>query len=324
MTSGSDRETLILNSNKLAMDYLREDNYKESLALLKKAEALLSVSEEGDKLDRTRLLCITLNNLGCYYKRRRQPNVALHYIQQALDLEVEAGRDLVSVAGTHLNLCAIYSQAGKHFEALHHANDALELIQTAMENSVPSNGSTALTTLVIAYHNVGVELEYQNRLSDAVEAYTKGHEAALQYLGPSHGLTDSISTSKSAAITRFRNLNSFTEVRKSSRDRTRVPSHDHITVLISSQSRRRAKSSAKVSESPPRKLPALRGREGQEARKSVIFPDFQPIESFAFLGSSTAEKPKFRATHRKTMEGAIAGTRKLTSPMEKLKAYHHS
>lgn len=321
MTTLGDRETLILSSNKLAMDYLREDNFKESLALLKKAEALLSVDDEGE-LNRARLMCITLNNLGCYYKRRRQPNVALNYIKQALELEIENGKDLVSVAGTHLNICAIYSQAGKHFEALQHANDALQLVHTAIEGATPSTGFTALTTLVIAYHNVGVELEYQNRLADAVEAYTKGHEAAVQYLGATHGLAVNIASSKAAAITRLRNINNFTEVRKSRRDRTRVPSHDQTSVLLSAPSRR-TKSSIKTSESPRRRLPSLHHKETPvlKERRSALFPDFHSIESFTFLKPSTSEKPKFRATHRRVMEDAIAGTRKFASPVEKLKAY---
>ena len=98
MSAVDDRETLVLNCNKTAMDYLREDDFKEALALLKKAEALLNSLEEGENAQkRLKLLGITYNNFGCFYKRKKQPNVALYYLQKALHIEAAQEEDQVNV-----------------------------------------------------------------------------------------------------------------------------------------------------------------------------------------------------------------------------------
>jgi len=84
------------------------------------------------------LLGITYNNLGCYYKKRNKPNVALKYLEQALNIEMETEPDNINVAGTHLNLCAILSQVRKHGRALHHAKEALKLLLAGQGEDQPS------------------------------------------------------------------------------------------------------------------------------------------------------------------------------------------
>lgn len=98
------------------------EQYKESLELLKKAEKLISDELKNAPKDQrvNQLAGITFNNIGCYYKKYRngrlrtnKPKVALNYLRNALELEVYNVEDWISTAGTHLNMCAIYSFLGK-------------------------------------------------------------------------------------------------------------------------------------------------------------------------------------------------------------------
>ena len=73
----------------------------------------LTLNIDDERLNK--LLAITLNNIGCYYRRIDKPNVALKYLKKALEVEVFSLDDKASVAGTHLNICAIFSQLKKYF-----------------------------------------------------------------------------------------------------------------------------------------------------------------------------------------------------------------
>jgi hypothetical protein len=42
------------------------------------------------KDDFNKLFSLTMNNLGCYYKKMFKPNVALKYMKQALENEEES------------------------------------------------------------------------------------------------------------------------------------------------------------------------------------------------------------------------------------------
>ena len=73
------------------------------MEFLKKAEVLGQNSIE--------LKAITYNNMACYYRRIGKLQTALTYLQQALMLENRIERSQ-TVADTHLNICAVYSQLG--------------------------------------------------------------------------------------------------------------------------------------------------------------------------------------------------------------------
>ena len=71
-------ENLILSCNRVAMDHLKADNFEAAFQLLKKAEdTLMSKSSYNG---RQKLFSITMNNLGCYYKRKGNPSTALQYL----------------------------------------------------------------------------------------------------------------------------------------------------------------------------------------------------------------------------------------------------
>ena len=162
--------------------------------LLKKAEEILNSDEHEIIPNRLKLMGITLNNLGCYYKRKKQPKVALTFLQQALEVELQTESDNVNLAGSHLNICAVYSSLSKHKEALGHARQALTLLEGVKddENYSFEKTVTMLTSLVITYFNVGVELEHLKKYSESHSYYQSGYELAYKELGSRHPLTISL------------------------------------------------------------------------------------------------------------------------------------
>ncbi|CAJ1371175.1 unnamed protein product, partial [Effrenium voratum] len=191
-----DYEQLVLNSNKEGMDFLRKGQYKQAFEQLKYAEAVV-VSKQG-KDEPTNLMSVTCNNLGCYYKKVGKLHAALSYLRKALKIEVSLQTDDVTVAGTHLNVCAILSKLDKHDKALQHALCALELISSR----VNAEGTTQdeYSVLAIAYHNVAVERDYLHQLQEAAAAYQQGHQVAKKCLGDQHPLTQTLAKNANAAV----------------------------------------------------------------------------------------------------------------------------
>ena len=94
------------------MEELRKNQYASSYNLLKQAEAILRVNSKSNLAvsEYNRLYSLTMNNLGCYYKKINKPNVALNYLKNALKCEIDSKQPLESIASTKLNICAILSQ----------------------------------------------------------------------------------------------------------------------------------------------------------------------------------------------------------------------
>merc|ERR1719316_1825895 len=109
------------------MDALRNNQQKTAFEQFKYAEAIL-IAKQKDEGDNTSLLAVTCNNLGCYYKKVGKLHGALSYLRRALKMEVELNTHEVTLAGTHLNICAILSKLEKHDKAVQHALSALELM----------------------------------------------------------------------------------------------------------------------------------------------------------------------------------------------------
>ena len=68
--------------------------------------------------ERNFYLGLTLNNLGCFYQQTKKPNVALHCLLDVLECEKKMKDNSLSLSSTNLNICAIYSNLGKHEIAL--------------------------------------------------------------------------------------------------------------------------------------------------------------------------------------------------------------
>lgn len=182
----TDFQERVISMNKNAMNIIKSNNYKTSLQLLKDSLNLLSLAKVCDL--KFKLLAMTQNNLGCIYKRRKKPSTALKYLQQASESEKKAFIDNVARAGTHLNICAIFSSLNKHKKALEQSQKALDLLK------VSEKTENFLTTLVIAYHNIAVEHEFLKDFKIALEFYKLAWETGDQELGSDHPLTLSSKT----------------------------------------------------------------------------------------------------------------------------------
>merc|ERR1712187_468336 len=104
------------------------------------------------------LRAVTYNNMGCFYKSMGRLHTALQYLRKAQKIEERSNGRCQNPAGTHLNLCALLSQMGKHQEALQHADRALKQLEAAPQQE--SNGGSSESLICVAYFNMGAEFEH--------------------------------------------------------------------------------------------------------------------------------------------------------------------
>jgi len=158
---------------------------KKAKTLLEEAETLTGKNSCIPKsARRSKLRAVTLNNLGCFYKQMSKPHTAHKYLERALEIEATTP-ECDNPAGTHLNLCAILSQLGRHAEALEHAECALELLSDGTPSS-EKNPATSITA--IAYYNKAVEQEYLRLGEQALKSYSEAFQVAAKELGQKHPL----------------------------------------------------------------------------------------------------------------------------------------
>lgn len=112
----------------------------------------------------------------------------------ALKYNKKVSDDEINQSSTHLNICACFSQTGQHDKAYQHAKLALKLLPAAhkrMKNRLLEEGDVLpayvkkeyeekrknlIMTLIIAYHNAGVECEYLEKYDEALHHYKNGYE----------------------------------------------------------------------------------------------------------------------------------------------------
>lgn len=166
-------QELVLGCNKLAMDYLRKENFAGSLHLLRRAQDILGLPHPLSS--KIKLLSITYNNLGCFYKKVGKYNLALQFLQKAIEIGSNSPTDFSSQAGTHLNICAIKSQLGNHDEAVKSVQRAIRFLLEAEKFEKTPN---IINTAAIAYYNAGIEYELLGNINKALEHYRLGIEKA--------------------------------------------------------------------------------------------------------------------------------------------------
>jgi len=183
--------------NLLAMTYLQQEDFVMVHELLKKAE-ILTERDDGGR-------AVTYNNLACYFRRQGKLHSALKSLQKALKVE-QSLEKVENHADTHLNLCAVMSQLGRHAAALEHAQSALILLQEELfpglgdiKSTVKELSADRIAVLSIAYHNIGVEQEFLRRNSQALLSYRRGVELSENHLGSEHGITITLRNSFIAA-----------------------------------------------------------------------------------------------------------------------------
>ena len=108
-----------------------------ALELLKKAEVLT--------VRHRQYRAVTLNNFGCYYRKKGKLRTALSYMENAIKLE-NGLVDVKSAADSHLNMCTILSELDRHDKAHKHALIALKYMLTELFG--PANAQVANSSLV--------------------------------------------------------------------------------------------------------------------------------------------------------------------------------
>lgn len=190
--------------NILAVYYLKKEDINSALDLLKKSEELCENNELGQAM--------TFNNMACYYRRIGKMKTALNFLQRALTIESRLQRPEIQ-ADTHLNICAVLSQLGKHELALNHAMSAVILLQEMMlrkkldpkgsyddDDDTPAppkkgdkdQNKDKVAVLAIAYHNMGVEQEFLKSYPAAILSYKKAVNFAEKHLGADDGITQNL------------------------------------------------------------------------------------------------------------------------------------
>jgi tetratricopeptide (TPR) repeat protein len=188
-------QDLILSCNKDGMELLRNGRTKDAFDNFKYAEAILLANQKES--DNTSLLAITCNNLGCYYMKVRKFHGALSYLRRALKMEVELKTEETTLAGTHLNLCAILSKLEKPRKAVQHALCALELMHKRISSSEGVVSQDDYATLAVAYHNIGqcrlmqtdAQTSELQQTDQAATAFQTGYQIATRFLGEAHPLS---------------------------------------------------------------------------------------------------------------------------------------
>jgi hypothetical protein len=132
-------------------------------------------------------IILFLNHSFYIFQRTGKLKIALTYLEEALKIELELDNPQ-SLSDTHLNMCAVLSQLEKHEEALEHVLMSIMLLQDEFlqgeskkkkaeqrkqtrryfEEADTQKGSfeDRIAVLAIAYHNLGVEMEYLKRVGD--------------------------------------------------------------------------------------------------------------------------------------------------------------
>lgn len=188
-------ESAVLSCNALAMQQLRKDNFTHSLALLHRAQDTLRRA----KVAPHKLLTITLNNLGCYYKKLGKLHLSLQCLTEALELPALIPIDQINLAGTHLNACAISSQVHQHGTALKHAYAAIALLQ---ETELLDRSIDVKHTLAVAYHNAAIEHELLAHFGRASELYEKALQVSEEHVGRNSLVTQAILGNYNALMAR--------------------------------------------------------------------------------------------------------------------------
>ena len=197
--SVEETEEIAANFNQKAMSCLESNNFNNALSLLHQASYLLKNKKLTEAV--IRLKCITLNNLGCVYKRLERPKKALQFLNEALSLGYKFSTE-VDMAGIHLNICAIKSLLSAHEEALFHALKGLKIAQ-----QVFTIDSKNIHTVLSGYFQSAHEYVFLHKNKEAAKYFTHGYDLACTHLGRSH-----FTTSKFYKAMHDKGLKDFTKI----------------------------------------------------------------------------------------------------------------
>ena len=112
----------IVEYNRIAITYLKAKKPEAAYNLLDRAEKTLKSREIPHN---HKLWGVTLNNLGCYYKHIRKPQIALHYFDRASNIRPTSGTDKLNMAGIYLNISSVKDELGQHSSSAAYAHRAI-------------------------------------------------------------------------------------------------------------------------------------------------------------------------------------------------------
>jgi tetratricopeptide (TPR) repeat protein len=184
------KEEVVISYNKLAMEQLQQDKFELSMSYLK--QALMGIKSITEEIQKSKLMAITFNNLGCLFKRTKNYSEALKYLFKAIDLENKLPNEAATIAGAHLNICSILSQQKDHVKAIRHGLRSIFLLK-----SIQKDQPKHIPTLVIAYHNVSTEYQLLNQPEDAEDCLKVATRLSSDQLGAQHPLTITVKTALS-------------------------------------------------------------------------------------------------------------------------------
>jgi tetratricopeptide (TPR) repeat protein len=90
--------------------------------------------------------------------------IALQYLERALDLEQSLPSNS-SKADTHLNICAVLSQLGRHDLAYHHAQNAIIIVQSTLLKAFLPKRSERTSSEAEAHQDQEIEKNFKDRIA---------------------------------------------------------------------------------------------------------------------------------------------------------------
>ena len=180
---------------------------RRAMAFLRRAEIALLEQVQRQQREKLplparlfQLLALTWNNLATWHKQRGGHHTALQYLLRASKLSAACEHlldadSLHTRAQTKLNMAALFSELGRHPQAVSHAEASLLALQREMtqrnETETKQPRFQAMIMLfVVAFYNIGVGEEAMGRKSEALEAYKNAVSIGSKHLtSPSPALT---------------------------------------------------------------------------------------------------------------------------------------
>ena len=178
-------ENKIIALNDLGLKLL-ENNTAHSVFYFN--QALLQARCLGKSQNKSKLLAMTYNNLGCYYNAINQPPKALEYFLMSAGLGRLKGSDDKSTAYSHLNIAGILSKQNQHEKALRHALKSIHHLKKLSDNN-----SNSTITLITAYQVVSMEYLSLDQKTDAKVCYETALSLSTKTLGKTHQKTQELS-----------------------------------------------------------------------------------------------------------------------------------
>lgn len=217
-------ERYVVCCNIWGMRYLNSGKYTSSLELLKKADVMTEADNAPNFQRRVSLRAATFSNLCCYFRHRGKLNAALQFAEKALKIE-QRYKDAENPARTHLNYAVLLSTLNRHEESIEHIESAIAILHDeerqishahadgddsavraasppppgagrwpSVEDGKPAQHrlQEAVAALVVAYHNMWVELTRLSRREAALESIVRAANISRRQLGSQHFLTGKI------------------------------------------------------------------------------------------------------------------------------------